>query len=56
MQSSDRLVDDHLQLGLIEEVPGVPATNHMPAYKFKMTLVGQEEEIGHIQSKRLLAG
>jgi predicted acetyltransferase len=49
MQISDRLVDNDLQLILVEEAPGDPAINHVPAYKFKMTLVGHEEEIGRIQ-------
>lgn len=49
MQILDRLVDDDLQLSLIEKVPGDPATNHVPAYKFKMILVGHEVEIGRIQ-------
>lgn len=49
MQIGDRVVGDELQLVLLEEVPGDRAMNHVPVYKFRMTLVGQDEEIGRIQ-------
>jgi predicted acetyltransferase len=42
------LIDDDLQLILVENAPGDPAIGYVPAYKFKMTQVGQDEEIGHI--------
>ncbi|MBN1873017.1 MAG: GNAT family N-acetyltransferase [Anaerolineae bacterium] len=43
-----RLIDDDLELVLVKKCPGNPAINYVPAYKFKMTPVGQDEEIGHI--------
>ena len=42
------LIDDDLQLVLVERAPGDPAIDYLPAYKFKMTLAGQDEAIGHI--------
>jgi predicted acetyltransferase len=44
-----RLIDNDLELVLIEKYPGDRAINHVPAYKFRMTPVGQNEEIGHIE-------
>jgi tagatose 1,6-diphosphate aldolase len=44
-----RLIDGDLELVLVETYPGDPDINYAPAYKFKMTLVGQDEEIGRIQ-------
>lgn len=44
-----RLIDDDLELVLVEKYPGDPAMNYAPAYKFKMTLVDQDQEIGRIQ-------
>ena len=44
-----RLVDDDLELVLIDKYLGNPNLNHVPAYRFKMTLTGQDEEIGRIQ-------
>jgi predicted acetyltransferase len=44
----DRLIDDDLELVLVEKYPGDPVINYVPAYRFKMTLVGQDREIGHI--------
>ena len=44
-----RLIDHDLELVLVEEYPGDPAINYVPAYKFRMTPVGQDEEIGHIE-------
>jgi tagatose 1,6-diphosphate aldolase len=44
-----RLVDDDLELVLVEKYPGDPSINYVPAYKFKMTHVGQGEEIGRIE-------
>lgn len=43
------LIDDDLVLVLREEYPGDPAINYVPAYKFKMTLTNQPEEIGNIE-------
>lgn len=44
-----KLIDKELELVLVERYPGNPAINYVPAYKFKMTLVGQDEEIGRIE-------
>jgi tagatose 1,6-diphosphate aldolase len=41
-----RLIDEDLELVLVEKVPGNPTLNYVPAYRFKMTLVGQDKEIG----------
>jgi tagatose 1,6-diphosphate aldolase len=43
------LVDADLQLILTEQYPGNPDAGHVPAYKFKMTRVGDETELGHIE-------
>jgi len=47
--SPGRLVDGDLELVLVEEYPGDPARNWVPAYRFRMTLAGREEEIGRIE-------
>jgi predicted acetyltransferase len=44
-----KLMDQDLELVLVEKYPGNPAIEYVPAYKFKMTLVGQDEGIGHIE-------
>jgi predicted acetyltransferase len=44
-----KLIDRDLELVLVEKYPGNPAINYVPAYKFKMTLVGQDEGIGRIE-------
>ncbi len=44
-----KLVDGDLELVLIEKYPGDPAKNYVPAYKFRMTLAGQDQEIGRIE-------
>jgi len=44
-----RLIDKELELVLLEEYPGNPAIGYVPAYRFRMTLVGQDEEIGYIE-------
>ena len=44
-----RLADGELELILIEKYPGDPTINYVPAYKFRMTLVGQDEEIGRVE-------
>ena len=46
-----RLIDDDLELVLIEKYPGNPAINHVPAYKFKIMPIDQDEEIGRIELK-----
>jgi tagatose 1,6-diphosphate aldolase len=43
------LIDGDLVLVLNEKYPGDPAINYVPAYKFKMTLGNQPEEIGNIE-------
>jgi predicted acetyltransferase len=43
-----RLVDGDLELVLLEAVPGNPAKNLVPAYKFKMILASRDEEVGRI--------
>ncbi len=47
-QKPGRLVDGGLELVLVDEYPGDPARGLVPAYKFKMTHVGQDYEIGRI--------
>jgi predicted acetyltransferase len=47
--SPGELIDSDLELILVEEYPGDPTINYVPAYKFKMSLVGQGNEIGHIE-------
>ncbi len=44
-----KLVDGELQLILTEKYPGNPAHGWVPAYRFRMTLVGQTQEIGSIE-------
>jgi tagatose 1,6-diphosphate aldolase len=44
-----KLIDNDLELVLVERYPGDAAINYMPAYKFRMTLVGQDQEIGRIE-------
>lgn len=44
-----KLVDGDLELVLAERYPGDPARGLVPAYRFKMTLVGQKEDIGRIE-------
>jgi len=43
-----RLIDGELELMLAEKHLADPARNWVPAYKFKMTLVGDDKEIGRI--------
>lgn len=43
------LVDQDLALVLVEKYPGDPLLNFVPAYRFKMTLVGQNDKIGRIE-------
>jgi len=47
-QDTGPLTDGKLQLVVTELCEGDPAANRVPAYKFKMTPVGDEQEIGHI--------
>ena len=44
-----QLIDGDLELVLLEQYPGNPAINYVPAYRFKMTVAGQDKEIGHIE-------
>jgi len=43
-----RLTDGDFELVLVEKYPGDPSIGFVPAYKFKMMLLGQEEEVGEI--------
>ncbi|HNT77861.1 MAG TPA: GNAT family N-acetyltransferase [Anaerolineae bacterium] len=43
-----KLIDDDLELILDEKVPGDPAIEYVPNYKFKMRQTGSEEEVGYI--------
>jgi predicted acetyltransferase len=43
------LVDDDLELVLVEKYLGDPLKEYVPAYRFKMTHAGQDEEIGRIE-------
>jgi tagatose 1,6-diphosphate aldolase len=44
-----RLIDGELELVLVEEYRGDAAKEYVPAYRFKMRLVGQGEDIGRIE-------
>lgn len=44
-----RLVDGDLALVLSEAYSGNPHRGYVPAYRFKMTLAGQKQEIGRIE-------
>jgi len=44
-----RLIDADLELVLVEKYPGDPAINYVPAYRFKMILLGQGKQIGQIE-------
>lgn len=44
-----RLIDGELELVLVEEYRGDAAKEYVPAYRFKMRLVGQDEDIGRIE-------
>jgi predicted acetyltransferase len=48
-QDPGQLIDDDLELILVEKYPGDPTIGYVPAYRFKMTLVGQDEQIGNIE-------
>ena len=48
-QNPGTLIDEELELVLVEEYPGNPTIGYVPAYRFRMTLVGQDEEIGYIE-------
>lgn len=47
--SPGQLMDGDLELILVEEYPGDPAANRVPAFKFRMSLIGQDNEIGRIE-------
>jgi len=42
-----KLRDNDLELVLVEKYPGDATIGYVPAYRFKMTLVGKQEPIGH---------
>ena len=45
-----KLRDNDLELVLVEKYPGDATIGYVPAYRFKMTLVGKQEPIiGHIE-------
>jgi predicted acetyltransferase len=44
-----KLIDGDLELILVEQYPGDLAKNYVPAYRFKMTLAGQDVEVGHFE-------
>jgi len=44
-----RLVDSDLALALAAAYPGDARRGYVPAYRFKMTLAGQKQEIGRIE-------
>jgi len=48
-QDPGRLVDNDLELVLVEQYPGEPAINYLPAYKFRMKLEGLDQEVGHVE-------
>jgi len=43
------LVDGDLELVLVDEYPGDRDKGYLPAYKFKMTLVGTSQDVGLIE-------
>lgn len=44
-----RLVNEDLELILTRKYPGNPRAGYVPAYRFKMARVGQDEEVGRIE-------
>lgn len=44
-----RLVDGELSLSLLETYPGDPARHYVPAYRFRMMVEGQQQEVGRIE-------
>ena len=48
-QDPGRLIDGDLELVLVEKCPGDSTVGHVPAYRFRMTLAGRDEEIGSIE-------
>lgn len=43
------MIDNDLELVLVEEYPGNPEINFVPAYKFEMRLVGTGQAVGNIE-------
>jgi len=43
-----KLIDGELELVLVDQVPGRPDANWVPAYRFSMRLNGSQYEIGQI--------
>jgi len=48
-QDPAQLIDDDLELILVEKYPGDLTIGYVPAYRFKMTLAGQDGQIGNIE-------
>lgn len=44
-----KLINQDLELVLVARIPGDPAKNYVPAYKFQMRRAGQDEKIGSIE-------
>ena len=44
-----RLVDNTIELVLTRKYPGNPLAGYVPAYRFKIAHIGQDEEIGRIE-------
>ena len=49
LDDPSRLIDGDLELVLAEKYPGDPTINYVPAYRFKMILVGQDREVGRVE-------
>lgn len=43
-----KLIDEDLELILVDKFPGDSSIGFVPAYKFKMVLAGQQQEIGEL--------
>jgi predicted acetyltransferase len=48
-QDPGTLIDDDMQLILVRKYPGDHTIDHAPAYKFRMTPVGRDQEMGRIE-------
>ena len=44
-----KLVDEDFELVLTRNYPGSPRAGYVPAYRFRMAYVGQDEEVGRIE-------
>ncbi len=47
-QETGQLFDGELELVLVEKFPGDSSIGFVPAYKFKIVIAGQQQEIGEI--------